>query len=101
MSQADDLMRAEIEGRQNEIEALKEQLSTAKQTVKDIRAKLEAVKLRGQRDELMLKILNGEKLKNGGGRPRKSKTDDVQTGEENLVYTDNEGARDEQEAVAA
>lgn len=99
MSQADDLMRAEIEGRQNEIEALKEQLSTAKQAVKDIRANLEAVKLRGQRDELMLKILNGEKLKNGGGR--KSKADDVQTGEENLVYTDNEGARDEQEAVAA
>ena len=88
MSQADDLMRAEIEGRQNEIESLKEQLSTAKQTVKDIRAKLEAVKLRGQRDELMLKILNGEKLKQGGGRKPKA----VETGED---------VANEPEAVAA
>lgn len=88
MSQADDLMRAEIEGRANEIAILKEQLSTAKQTVKDIREKLHAVELRAQRDELMLKILNGEKLRDGGGR--KSKADAV----ENEVT-------DEPEAVAA
>ena len=97
--QTDAALRAEIEGRQNEINILKEQLSTAKQTAKDIREKLKAAELRAQRDALLLKILNGEKLRDV--QPRKSKADTVQTGEENLVYTDNEGARDEQEAVAA
>lgn len=90
--QTDAALRAEIEGRQNEINVLKEQLSTAKQTVKDIREKLHAVELRAQRDGLLLKILNGEKLRDV--QPRKGKTDDaVDTGED--VVTD------EQEAVAA
>lgn len=89
MSQADDLMRAEIEGRQNEIESLKEELSAAKQTVKDIRARLEAVKLRGQRDALQLKILNGEKLRSGGGRKPKA------------VETSEDVVANEPEAVAA
>lgn len=92
MSQADDLMRAEIGDRANEIAILKEQLSTAKQTVKDIREKLHAVELRARRDELMLKILNGEKLRDV--QLRNGKTDDaVDTGED--VVTD------EQEAIAA
>lgn len=89
--QTDAALRAEIADRGNEINILKEQLATAKQTVKDIRENLRAVELRAARDGLLLKILNGEKLKNGGGR--KPKAAEAVTGED--VVTD------EQEAVAA
>lgn len=90
--QTDAALRAEIEGRQNEINILKEQLATAKQTVKDIRENLKAVELRAQRDALLLKILNGEKLRDV--QPRKSKADDAEDPTDYVVA-------DEQEAVAA